>query len=517
MAAAKRILPTKRWGTMLSVWFLVFFVFLSLYLLTGQRGVSWQDSGRFQIRVIDGIYFDTSLALSHPFYILLGHIFSRIPFGHPETRVNWFSGLGMAVALANLAGMMTYVTKRAGIGVSIAAMLGVAHTVWWLSTIAEVYTWSVAGLTAELWLLAALLRRPKWWLLVGLALVNGIGLSIHNFALIPLPIYIIITTILLVKRDISPLSAIGAGFAWIVGASVYLVLIAERMIQSHRVLGSLTDALWGGYGGYVLNLGFRAPSAANILLGSLNFLNVLLPLAIFGLVRLKSYVGKPLALSIISITVLEALFVLRYPVPDQFTFLLPFLIMVSLLAGVGLWAWDNEFPKRQYLALTGVVLSIMVPLLVYSVGPSVIEAKGWEVHRARVLPFRDETRYWLVPWKSNEHSAELFAHAALEDAGPRGIILADGTVRCPLLLVQRRARRYAGVWVPSRFGTTDLPDYSVAPAAFCNAVDNRSLYVVSPIHGYADDRLIKNTVAVKQGVLYRLVFKGNKCKIRFGE
>ena len=80
--------------------------------------------------------------------------------------------------------------------------------------------------------------------------------------------------------------------------------------------------------------------------------------------------------------------------------------------------------------------------------PRLVEASGIAVNRARVLPFRDEVRYWLVPWKQDERSAELFAAAALKQAAPDGIILADSTSIYPLLLLQRLQRTFSRCFHP---------------------------------------------------------------------
>jgi hypothetical protein len=151
-----KIDPAPR-GGVAGAWCLCVLIFSLFYALTCQQGVSWQDSGTFQWRVLTGDYVGRlGLALAHPLYIFVARIFDQIPMGSSAWRLNVFSGIGMSVALANLAGVLTLLTGRRWIGLLIATMLAVAHAVWWLSTLAEVYTWSVAGLTAELWLLAVL-------------------------------------------------------------------------------------------------------------------------------------------------------------------------------------------------------------------------------------------------------------------------------------------------------------------------------------------------------------------------
>ena len=53
-----------------------------LYALTAQQGVSWQDSGMLQFRIVTGDYTgNLGLALAHPLYIAIGRLFLLLPFG----------------------------------------------------------------------------------------------------------------------------------------------------------------------------------------------------------------------------------------------------------------------------------------------------------------------------------------------------------------------------------------------------------------------------------------------------
>ena len=49
---------------------------------------------------------------------------------------------------------------------------------------------------------------------------------------------------------------------------------------------------------------------------------------------------------------------------------------------------------------------VLMPHCTYGSVPLVLKTLHMSVVRARTLPFRDEMRYWAVPWKHTEHSAE---------------------------------------------------------------------------------------------------------------
>jgi len=490
-----------------ALWWLTLGAFALLYLATSQRGVSWQDSGRFQWRVLTGEYHDClGLALAHPLYIAAGRVLARISETHLPFLLNFFSGLGMAVALANLAAVSAIISGRRWIGVATAAMLGVSHTVWWLSTIAEVYTWSAAGLTAELWLLVILLRRPRWNVLAALALVSGLGLSLHNFALLPMPVYLVAAVVLVVRRKLPAWSlAVGAA-ALAAGAGPYLGMILEQAWRTGDWGGTFRSALFGrGYADEVLNVTHASKHLlANAGLAAMNCVSLLVPLAIVGWIRFRRTLGPALAAALGAITVIEIVFVVRYSVPDQFTFLLPSLVMISLAASVGIAFLANRSRGWKIAAITAVIFSIAAPPAVYSLAPALLTRAGIDVSRQRELPFRDEGRYWLVPWKHNEDSAEQFTAAAFAQAAPDGVILPDSTSTWPLVV--SRLINGLGPEVNIQVHNQPLGRYDGPSGVFRAKLGDRQLYVVAPAPGYIPAALLADAEFDRADgeVLYRV-------------
>jgi len=466
------------------LWVLCAVVFAALYVATAQRGASWQDSGQdsglHQWRVRVGSFRGQfGLATSHPLYVAAGQVIARVPVGTLEWRLNAFSGVGMAVALANLACVGAVLTGRRWTGLAVVAMLAVAHTVWWLATIAETYTWSAAGLTAELWLLVLLLRRPRARTLAALALVSGLGWSLHNLALLPLPVYVVAAVALVVRRRLPARALAAAAGAYLVGAGAYLVLIGQAAVESGSIRTAIGSALFGRYAGEATNLlALSKYWRANLALAALNFVNVLAPLAVIGWFGLRRRLGGPLAAAVAAITAIEILFVVRYPVPDQFTFLLPTLMMLGVAAAVGLAVVADASRRWPVAAIVTCVLSVAAPPVVYATAPHLVRAAGLYAGRSRQLPYRDELRYWLVPWKHNEDSAERFAADALAQAAPDGVIVADGTALRPLRVVQSRSGRPADVTVTR--GTELMALFDRDRAAFRRRMGGRALLLVWP-------------------------------------
>jgi hypothetical protein len=506
-----------------SLWLGVLVAATALYAATCQRTLSWQDSGMFQWRVAVGDYAgELGLALAHPLYIAAGQAVTLLP-GSDAYWLNCFSGVGMAVALANLAAIVCRLTGRRWAGAATAAMLAVTHTVWWLSTVAEVYTWSAAGLTAELWMLVALLERPRPRLLAGLALVNGLGLCVHNFALLPLPVYATVAVWLVAKRRLAARWLAVAAVAWLAGAGIYTAQTAHLALREGVTLAeAVHSALFGGYADAVLNVSAVSDHPLpNALLGGLNFVNLLLPLAVFGWIRLRRWTGTPAPAALAAITVIEAVFVLRYPVPDQFTFLLPTLVMVALAAGLGAAAIARGSRRRRWAVVAACAVSIAAMPALYAAAPHLAQAAGVHRVRARELPFRNELNYWLEPWKHDETSAARFAREAVDraaDAG--GVIVADNTAVWPLLLERRRRGGPENVAV--QLYDDPLPPYlprkqkhrrdpaAVARSkrAFREALAGRALYVVSPERAPEGLAADADFEPLGNGVLYRVLWKG---------
>jgi hypothetical protein len=486
--------PAERARSIKVCWLVVFSAGALLYVLTAQQGVSWQDSGSFQWRAIVGDYEgDLGLALAHPLYIAAGQAL-HAAFGPAlPAALNAFSGIGMAVALANLAGLLMQITGRRWIALAIPAVAGVAHTAWWLGTIAEVYTWTAAGLTAELWLLVSLLHRPRWQTLSALALVSGLGWSLHNFALLPLPVYLVAAGWLVASRRLRAKALAPAAGAYLAGAAPLLVMIVAEAFESGPVAAVLS-ALFGDYRDAVLSSGGGSFFKANAALTAMNFVNLLLPLAIVGWLSLPR-LGKPAAAALAAITIIELLFFVRYPVPDQFTFFLPSLMVISLAAGLGADRLARKGRNWAAVVLGLCLLSLAGGPALYAAAPSLARRAGVAPQRARALPFRDEVRYWLVPWKHNEDSAQQFARAALGQVQPGSTIIADETSAYPLRLAKRLAGARPDVTILNPQQADDVTSLRGLAGA-------GRLYTVANVWPYVPTVIVEKFELVRDGVLF---------------
>jgi hypothetical protein len=315
--------------------------------------------------------------------------------------------------------------------------------------------------------------------------------------------------VLVINRQLPVWSLLVSVLCYLLGAGPYLFMAVELYFKTGSISAAVYSALFGnGFISVVLNTStswsYMRDNAALI---AMNFVNLLLPLAIIGFINLRHRIGNTGAAALTGITIIELLFVTRYPVPDQFTFSLPSLVMIAVLAGIGLAVLADTSPRWKLIAITASLLSIAVPPLFYANAPSLANMLKINAHRSRELPFRDEARYWLVPWKHNEHSAEMFAAAALQQAAPDGIIIPDSTSLYPLLLVQRRDNLAPGVSI--QFSGQPLPSYERNPSAFRAALAHHPLYVTTIAPAYLSASLLQDAdfAKGKDEVLYRVIWK----------
>ncbi len=128
-------------------------------------------------------------------------------------------------------------------------------------------------------------------------------------------------------------------------------------------------------------------------------------------------------------TLIVAGFVIRYPIPDLYTFFVPVCLLVALWLGLGIdWFLRRTPTGRARPWRTAVlVVSTLLPVAVYLAFPAVARERQWLRARLRTRPHRDAYAAFFQPWRPGDDSAARFASDTLELVGPDGWILADHT------------------------------------------------------------------------------------------
>jgi hypothetical protein len=294
----------------------------------------------------------------------------------------------------------------------------------------------------------------------------------------------------------------------------------------------LKSVLFGeGYEQQVLGVaGFEIKQwVANMALVSVSFVNPCWFFAARGLISRGGAVQMKVRGVLWGLTALYVLFWFRFFVPDQATFVLPTLgllaIWVSLGAGEVLKFESSRVLKfgsanarefgsthvqelrgaraRLYAGVlaAGVVCAVAEPWLL----SVVVERAGWKVERIRTLPFRNEMRYWVLPWKQHEVSAARFVEEVEKSLRAGDVLIADSTAAGPLL-----AAREAGVlskgWrlVSPWSGESEEELRSLAKDV------KLRVFVVSPVAGYAPKAVLEQAAGFEpEGVVYRMKLRSS--------
>ena len=198
---------------------------LALYLATLAPGLTWAHESGDGGELAAAAY---TLGIAHPpgypAYLLLAHLFTRLPVGEVATRTNLFS----AVSAAGACALLTWTLARAqikSIGAAGAGLaLALSPLLWSQATVTEVYAFNALFVALLLslvpWNTNEGQQDPRAACLRGLALgtIWGLSLGNHPTALLCAPLLILA----LWRLGRSAWAAGGTGLA--LGLSVYLYL-----------------------------------------------------------------------------------------------------------------------------------------------------------------------------------------------------------------------------------------------------------------------------------------------------
>jgi hypothetical protein len=498
-----------------------------LYAATAARGALWQDSGMFHMRVFLADYLGgLGLALSHPLYILLARGFaSLVHFGDYAWRVNLFSALAAAVTIANIFLVVAWLTRRWTPALLAAVTLALAHTFWARAVIAEVLTLYTALLSFELLCLAGYCRKqnPRW--LFALFFFNGLALADHNFALLALFCYSILTVYWLANKTIRPYHCLIMALCWIVGALPFEILIVRQLFAGDSILAVIRSALFGNFQDAVLNV--KIPYARVPLYILLNFPTPNLLLAIPGVACLwrPSILNPQPLIRAVSRTMLLMLavflfFAVRYRVPDQYEFFIPAYVMAAVAIGLGAYQFFARRPKWMTISL----LFTILPVFCYAWGPDLLMKRQIAIPGVkRTIPFRNEIYYFLQPWKYNDHSVEQFVQEIQAKIPPGSLIIADTTTFYPLLYYQQVKNRLSqyvvynpgqktidnGVIVLARrVSRNNEGPPQISAQNLDSLLADRNIYLVSPQPGYCPPWLLDHYRLEESFPLVRILAPG---------
>ena len=347
-----------------------------------------------------------SLGIPHPpgypTYVLLSHVFTRLPIGEVATRTNLFS----AVCAAGAAALLTWTLSRMRPGLSAAVgaglMLAFSPLLWSQALVTEVHTLN-ALFTALLLASTVVARqaRASSALALAVGVTWGLSLGNHPTALFCAPLVALAAFRL---RRLWPVVVGGV----MLGLLVYLLLPLRAAADPPVNWGDpqTGERFWwmvsgAPYRGYVLAV------PARFLVARLVAWATLLVRQFGGIGLLFTLLGgavlwtgdRGLAVATAATLLLCSVFAVGYDTSDSYLYLLPGLVCLAawLAGGIG-WvvAWLGR--RTGWVSRAAMVLAVLLPLL----------AAAWR------LPELD---------LSDDRRATDFVATVLGDAPPEAVIL----------------------------------------------------------------------------------------------
>jgi len=362
-----------------------------VYLSTMTPTVVSLDGGRFQIAAP---LLGTAHPTGYPTFILLGHLFTYLPFGDVAYRVSLLSAVSGAVAVALFVPVARALGSSLAVAAGVALLYAFSSTFWSQATFAEVYTLHAAFLLAVLLLLLRWRATRRGRYAISAALLYGLALGNNAGTVLLAPAYLVL---LLDRRGRPPLGTLArAGAAGLAGLSVYAYLPIRgfagawhnygdpvgnwgdvwRLVSGARFRG-LMDAspanLARGASDFAVSLSWQAPHPLGYFVGLMLAVGGVCGVAI--VLRRDRAVGFSLMLALAA----TLAYALGYRIADVYVYYLPVYLLLALALAVALSALDGALagaPDGPLGSPRGLApFAFLVPLVV--AGVALVWDYGW--------------------------------------------------------------------------------------------------------------------------------------------
>jgi len=434
-------------------WTVGFIAGLLLYGGTVAPGLLWGDSGEAQLQIaLDGWYVNGEIVRSHVLYFAFARFLHWLLSLKATLAGNLTAALAGAITIANVAWLIAYLVRSIPAVICGTALLLFSHTLWQLSTSAEVVTTTTALMSAELVFFVKLIetRRIRW--LAALAFANGLGVSNHNFALLIWPVYGVLVIAWWSAWSGARLKNAGTAIGCLLlGMGPVLALCTDDYLTRGSLVGTFESFLVGHYGHKVSNIGSLVSLCfRSIAMAGLNFPTPVVLLALPGGWWLARSGRRAIAVLVLGGLVMYGGFAVRYNVPDQHTFLVPAFIYVAVLAAVGVDGWKASGRRLGTYFL--IALSCVGPV-VYAAAPPILKsvAQDTKLLPTRRVPHRERFSWFVHPWRVGYDGAARYARETLESLPDGAVLGVDTTLAAPLNYVQLAEKFRRDIRLDCRF------------------------------------------------------------------
>lgn len=375
---------------------------LLLYLSTLAPTVLTFDSATLQTRAyVLGIGYPTG----YPTYIMLGKLFTYLPFGDVAYRVNLSSAVygSLAGAVIYLTALRTIPDRRNALAHGAAILAALAFltgpTFWSQAVVAEVYTLNILFVTLTFYSLLAWRDTEREGYLVAAAFFTGLAMTGHMTSGLLIPAALIFVSLVNPTRLLS-LRFVAKGLgAFVVGLSPYLYLPIRASMDppANYADPSNLQNLWfilsgGNFKGQMFVYGpNRLPERLGLYTEELlrQFPLVLLAGALVGIVLLFLR-DRALAVFLTTLMLGYLIFALEYGISDISPYFIPTYLLLALFLAVGLgWilessgriAWMRHLPRGLAPATVLILVLVVAALGALGTRTQVDQSGNYELRR----------------------------------------------------------------------------------------------------------------------------------------
>ncbi|MBN2158558.1 MAG: DUF2723 domain-containing protein [Spirochaetes bacterium] len=388
---------------------------------------------------------------NHNLTVIAGHFLQLVLPGEMAFRANLVSVFFGGLAVVSFYIMGIRMTGRPLLAAAVSLALMVSRSLWWHSTIAEVYALNACFTVwiAHCLFLFSETRRLRFLYIAsalsGLALFNHVQMGIWIPA-------IFIFIILNFKNDKKALLRVlaASSLCYLAGFLPYVIVFIRDAAAGESIRKVLYWALGGDFQGIMFGEGFFRGLYDFLYLTFLQYPSPYLLLVIAGPVlafRDRRY--RDLIIALAAGFCVNTYFFMRYPTWDKFAFLLPSFVMLGIagLAGADValrkWLAGSRWGRAAVIAV--IAAGALIPPFLYAAIPRWARNPGSAWHARYNNDYTENTHdcaaYIVNPDKRNYRDISELADLIFEKL-PAGSLLVDDDSRTYYPLAEYYQRYY---------------------------------------------------------------------------
>ena len=308
-------------------------------------------------------------APGYPVYMLVGHLFLKLPLGDAGWQMNLFSGLAAAATVA----LIAWLVQRMAVslwdetGAWLAGLVaglcyGLCFYVWSMAVVAEVYAFQGLAMVLVVALLLQWRSGGRRSVLASATFVTGLATANSPVAVLWWPGFLLLALATDRRKQLRPIDFVLLAIALAAGLAFVLYLPLRSLANPGFVYVGSYDAA-----GRFQPLNLADPAGLLWFLSGRQFswlmaafLGVGLPLGLWGLGMVWRR-ERGLAAGLFLAALPYALFLVTYGAPDKDMMFVPFFAVWAALLGLGLVSLVRVAPRRV------APLSLLLPVALFLV------------------------------------------------------------------------------------------------------------------------------------------------------